>query len=54
MTRKRQTVRVGNIDVTPITAEEHRELDRKINKRYERLRKTGIVLAELRQALLRR
>jgi hypothetical protein len=30
---------VGNIEVTPVTAEEHRALDRKIKKRYERLRK---------------
>jgi len=39
MTKKRQTVRAGNIEVTPITAAEHRVLDRKIKKRYERLRK---------------
>jgi hypothetical protein len=36
---KRQTVRVGDIEVTPITAAEHRALDRKIKKRYERLRR---------------
>jgi hypothetical protein len=39
MTKKRQTVRVGNIEVTPITPAEHRALNRKIKKRYERLRK---------------
>jgi hypothetical protein len=39
MTKKRQTVRVGDIEVTPITAAEDRALDRKIKKRYERLRK---------------
>jgi hypothetical protein len=39
MTKKRQTVRLGDIEVTPITAAEHRALDRKIKKRYDRLRK---------------
>jgi hypothetical protein len=39
MAKKPKTVWVGNIEVTPVTAEEHRALDRKIKKRYERLRK---------------
>jgi hypothetical protein len=30
---------VSDIEVTPITAAEHRALDRKIKKRHERLRK---------------
>jgi len=38
MTKKRQT-RVGNVEVTPVTAEEHRRIDRRIKKRYDRLRK---------------
>jgi hypothetical protein len=39
MSKKPKTVRVGNIEVTPITAAEHKALDRKIKKRYERLRR---------------
>jgi hypothetical protein len=39
MAKKPKTVRVGNIEVTPITAAEHRALDRKMKKRYERLRR---------------
>jgi hypothetical protein len=39
MTKKPKTVRVGDIEVTPITAAERRAIDRKIEKRYERLRK---------------
>jgi len=39
MTKKRKTVRVGDIEITPITANERRQLDARINKTYERLRK---------------
>src|SRR5258708_38509335 len=39
MTKKPKTVRVGNIEVTPVTATERRAIDRKIKKRYARLRK---------------
>jgi hypothetical protein len=39
MTKKPKTVRGSNVEVTPITAVEHRALERKIRKRYERLRK---------------
>ena len=39
MTKKRKTVRVGDIEITPITAKERRQLDARINKTYERLRK---------------
>jgi hypothetical protein len=37
MTKKPKTVRVSNVEVTRITAAEHRALDRKIRKRHERL-----------------
>src|SRR5712664_1298557 len=39
MAKKPKTVRVGDIEVTPVTAAEHRAIDRKIKKRYARLRK---------------
>ncbi len=39
MTKKLETVRVGDIEITPVSAAEHRAIDRKIKKRYERLRK---------------
>ncbi|PYX69047.1 MAG: hypothetical protein DMG78_23180 [Acidobacteria bacterium] len=39
MTKKPKTVRVGDIEVTPVTAAEHRSIARKIRKRYARLRK---------------
>src|SRR5437899_11190276 len=39
MTKKPKTVRVGDIEVTPVTAAERRAIDRKIKKRYARLRK---------------
>ena len=39
MSRKVKTVRVGNITVTPITAKEHRRLDKRIKKRHEKLRR---------------
>ena len=39
MTKKPKTVKVGQIEVTPVTAAEHRAIDRKIKKRYARLRK---------------
>ena len=32
-------MRVGNIEDTPVTAEERRRIDRSIKKRYDRLRK---------------
>ncbi len=39
MTKKTKTVKVGHVEVTPFTAAERRAIDRKINKRYARLRK---------------
>src|SRR5258706_16333855 len=39
MAKKLKTVRVGNIEVHRVTAPEHRAIDRKIKKRYARLRK---------------
>lgn len=39
MSRKTRTVGVGNIEVTPITAKEHRRLEKRIKKRHEKLRK---------------
>ena len=39
MTKKPKTVRVSDIEVTPVTAAEHRAIARKIKKRYARLRK---------------
>jgi hypothetical protein len=39
MSRKPKTVPVGNIAVSPITAKERKELDKRIKKRHERLRK---------------
>ena len=39
MTKKPKTVRVGHIEVRRVTAAEHRAIDRKIKKRYVRLRK---------------
>jgi hypothetical protein len=39
MTKKPKTVIVDHIEVTPITAAERKAIDRKIEKRYERLRK---------------
>ena len=40
MTKKRQTVHMGNkFEVTPITAAKRRAIDRRIKKRYARLRK---------------
>src|SRR6266566_2649596 len=39
MAKKSKTVRVDDIEVTPVTAAEHRAIDRKIRKRYARLRK---------------
>ncbi len=38
MSRKSRTVRVGNITVTPITAKEHRRLEKRIKRRHEKLR----------------
>jgi hypothetical protein len=38
MTKKPKTVRVGNMDVTPITAAKRRALNRKIKEGYKRLR----------------
>jgi len=39
MTKKPKIARVGNIEVHRVTAAEHRAIDRKIKKRYARLRK---------------
>ncbi len=39
MTKKPKTVRVSDIEVTPITAKERRKINERIKKRYERLRK---------------
>ena len=39
MSRTTRTVRVGNIEVTPIAAKEHRRLEKRIKKRHEKLRK---------------
>ena len=39
MTNKPKTVKVGHIEVRRVTAAEHRAIDRKIKKRYARLRK---------------
>src|SRR5437762_8764499 len=39
MIKKPKTVRVGDIEVTPVTAAEHKAIARKIKKRYARLRK---------------
>ncbi|MGD0694449.1 MAG: hypothetical protein ABSB82_06300 [Terriglobia bacterium] len=39
MTRKRKKVLVGNIEVTPLTAKQHRRLEERIKKRHEKLRK---------------
>ncbi len=39
MIKKSKTVRVGDIELTRVTAAEHRAIDRKIKKRYARLRK---------------
>ena len=38
MTKKPKTVRVGNIEVTPITAKERKKLNERIKKRYDKLR----------------
>ncbi len=38
MSRKSGTVRVGNIRVTPITAKEHRRLEKRIKRRHQKLR----------------
>lgn len=39
MTKKLKVVWVGNTPVTPITAKERREIDKKIKKRYDKLRR---------------
>jgi len=39
VTRKRKKVLVGNIEVTPLTAKQHRRLEERIKKRHEKLRK---------------
>lgn len=39
MTKKAKIVRVGDIEVTPITEKEHRKINKRVKKRYERLRK---------------
>jgi len=38
MTKKPKTVRMSNIEVTPITAKERKELNKRIKKRYNKLR----------------
>lgn len=40
MTKKPNTVRVGNTEIKPLTARERKRLDKKIAARHERLRKT--------------
>jgi len=39
MTKKPKAVRVGNIEVTPITAKERNKLNERIKKRYDKLRR---------------
>ena len=39
VTKKRKIVRVGSTPVTPVSAAEHRRLDKQIKKKYEQLRK---------------
>jgi hypothetical protein len=39
MTKKPKVVWVGSTPVTPISAKERRKIDKRIKKRYERLRK---------------
>jgi len=39
MTKKPKAARVGGASATPISAEENRELDERIKKRHERLRR---------------
>jgi hypothetical protein len=38
MTKQSKKVLVGNIEVTPLTADQHRRLEERIKKRHERLR----------------
>ncbi len=38
MSRKSRPMRVGNITVTPITAKEHKRLEKRIKRRHEKLR----------------
>jgi hypothetical protein len=40
MAKKRKTVDVGNIEVTPFSAKKLRAIDRSIKRKYDRLRKT--------------
>lgn len=39
MTKKRKVVRVDRIPIKPISAAEHKRLDRRIRKRHEKLRR---------------
>jgi len=39
MTKKPKTVWVGSIPVTPISAAEHRRLEKRIKKKHEKLRR---------------
>ena len=39
MTKKPKTVRVSNIEVTPITAKERKKLNERIEERYDKLRR---------------
>jgi hypothetical protein len=39
MTKKPKTVWVGNIPVTPISAAEHKRLEKRIKKKHEKLRR---------------
>ena len=39
MTKKPKTVRVGNVEIKPITAREHKRLEKRIAARHEKLRK---------------
>jgi hypothetical protein len=39
MTKKPATVRVGNIEVPPVTAAERKRIDKRINRKHDQLRK---------------
>jgi hypothetical protein len=39
MTRKSKTVRVGNTEIKPISAKEHKRIEKRIRSRHEKLRK---------------
>ena len=39
MTKKPKTVRIGNTEIKPISAREHKRLEKRIKARHEKLRK---------------